>query len=285
MIRALNTLLLFATLAAQLWICSAVWAMEPSTLMRPHRYDTTLAITGWWMSEKLDGVRGYWDGEQLWSKNSHRLHPPQEFIEDLPPFAVEGELWAGCGRFEDTVSIVMQDQPHSGWLTLQLAIFDVPQEQGTFQQRIGKAQNWFQHHPSPYAHVIPQIPIQSVGHMEAELERIVQSGGEGLIVRDPLASYESGRSHSILKVKRYQDAEAVVVEHVPGAGRNLGRLGALLVERQDGVQFKIGSGFSDAEREHPPAVGSVITYKFYGMYQSGLPKFPVYLRQRLDAGL
>jgi len=260
-------------------------AMEPVTLMRPHSYDDTVSVTGWWMSEKLDGVRGYWDGETLWSKNGHPLHPPAEFIAGLPPFAVEGELWAGRNRFENTVSMVMQDNPHPGWLTLQLAIFDVPQEQGSFQQRIVKAQDWFQHHPSPYAYVISQIPIQSVCHMEAELERILQAGGEGLIVRDPQAGYTAGRSNSILKVKRYEDAEAVVVEHLAGTGRNQGRLGALRVKRADGVQFKIGSGFSDEERLAPPAVGSVITYKFYGLYQSGLPKFPVYLRQRLDAGL
>nr|WP_320049551.1 DNA ligase [uncultured Desulfuromonas sp.] len=276
-LRAVIAVFFFTTVTVQ--------AMEPCSLMRPDSYESGASLSGWWMSEKLDGVRGYWDGTQLWSKNGHQFHPPGEFTANLPAFAVEGELWAGRNSFENTVSIVMQENPHPEWFTLRLAIFDVPDSHGPFHQRIRKAIAWFEQHPSQYAYVIPQIPIQSLSHMEHELDRIVHLGGEGLIVRDPQAEYTAGRSASILKVKSYQDAEAVVVKHLCGEGKNQGRLGALLVERPDGVQFKIGSGFSDDERDRPPAVGSVITYKFYGTYQSGLPKFPVYLRQRLDVGL
>ena len=108
---------------------------------------------------------------------------------------------------------------------------------------------------------------------------------EGLIVRSPAAVYTAGRSAQILKVKNYHDAEAAVLAHLPGKGRNLGRLGALLVQQTDGTEFRIGSGFSDAERESPPAVGSLVTYKYYGNYRSGLPKFPSFLRVRADTGL
>jgi DNA ligase-1 len=269
-----------------LFLCpQLVWGDIPPDVLRPQTYDGDQDIVGWWMSEKLDGVRGYWDGHQLWSKNGHHLFPPEEFTRDLPPFAIEGELWGGRNSFENTVSIVMQQQPHNGWLTLQLAIFDVPDPHSPFQTRLKRAIDWCEHHPSPYARVIAQTPVQSVAQLETVLQRILQQGGEGLIVRDPHACYHSGRSDSILKVKTYQDAEAVVVGLLPGEGRNRGRLGALLVERPDGVRVKIGSGFSDAERDHPPEIGSVITYKFYGLYRSGLPKFPVYLRQRLDADL
>jgi DNA ligase-1 len=80
----------------------------------------------------------------------------------------------------------------------------------------------------------------------------------------------------------YGYAEAVVVAHLPGKGKYEGRLGALLVEEQDGTRFRIGSGFNYAERENPPAVGTVITYKNYGRYLSGLPKFPSFLRIRKD---
>jgi len=266
----IRPLLIITIFTLQLWFGLGVQAMDPTALMRPHNYDPSLSVTGWWMSEKLDGVRGYWDGKQLWSKNGHLFHPPTEFIADLPPFAVEGELWIGRNSFEETVSIVTQDTPHPGWHKVRLAIFDAPDIQGSFLERFKQLNTWFEQHPSPYAYIIDQIPIRSTTQLDAELERIVALGGEGLIVRDPQASYQTGRSHSILKVKSYQDAEAVVVAHLPGEGRNQARLGALLVERPDGVQFKIGS---------------VITYKFYGIYQSGLPKFPVYLRPRLDAGL
>jgi DNA ligase-1 len=64
----------------------------------------------------------------------------------------------------------------------------------------------------------------------------------------------------------------------------LGRLGSLLVELADGTRFKIGTGFSVAERETPPPIGAVVTFKYYGFYPSGIPKFPSFLRIRYDDG-
>lgn len=242
-------------------------------------------ITGWLMSEKFDGVRGYWDGRQLYSKHHILLHPPRTFVAGLPPFPLEGELWGGRGSFEQTAGIVRRQQPDDDWLQLQLAIFDVPQAPGGFTDRIAKAGAWFAEHPSRYAFVIPQTPVRDRTQLQKELKRIEKLGGEGLIIRDPQALYTAGRSPTILKVKSYQDAEATVIDQLPGQGRNEGRLGALLVRMEDGTEFKIGSGFSDAERGNPPPVGSVVTFKYYGSFQSGIPRFPSYLRQRADKGL
>lgn len=254
-------------------------------LMLPQVYAGQSDVSGWLMSEKLDGMRGYWDGRQLLSKNGNLLYPPAAFIHGLPPFPLEGELWGGRGSFEQTVAIVKKQHPHDGWLQLRFAIFDVPQAPAGFTGRIAKANDWFAAHPSAYAFVIPQIPVRDQAQLQQELQRIEGLGGEGLIVRRPNALYAAGRSPEILKVKNYQDAEATVVAHLPGKGRNESRLGSLLVALEDGTQFKIGSGFRDAERESPPPVGSVVTFKFYGKYQSGIPKFPSFMRIRRDQGL
>lgn len=254
-------------------------------LMLPQVYSEQVDVSGWLMSEKLDGVRGYWDGEKLLSKNGNLLFPPAVFVNDLPPFPLEGELWGGRGTFEQTASIVKQQRPHDGWLQLKFAIFDVPQAVGAFTTRLAQASDWLTAHPSAYAFVIPQLPVRDQARLQQELQRIEELGGEGLIVRRPDALYAAGRSPDILKVKNCQDAEATVVAHLPGKGRNEGRLGALLVALDDGVQFKIGSGFSDAERQSPPPVGTLVTFKFYGTYQSGLPKFPSFVRIRRDQGL
>jgi DNA ligase-1 len=56
----------------------------------------------------------------------------------------------------------------------------------------------------------------------------------------------------------------------------------LVVRASDGTEFKIGSGFTDAERENPPDIGSSVTYKYHGFYASGIPQFPVYVRIRAD---
>ncbi|MFO7766249.1 MAG: DNA ligase [Pelovirga sp.] len=269
-------------LSLLLFIIPAAAAFEP---MLPQTYTTHTAVAGWWMSEKLDGIRAYWDGSTLYSKNGTRLAPPPEFTADLPPFPLEGELWGGRNTFEQTASIVMRQQAHAGWLTLRLAVFDVPAASGPFHQRIKQADSWFDQHPSPYAFVIDQFVVENYAHLQQELKRIEGLGGEGLIVRDPDSAYQGGRSPHILKVKQSYDAEATVIAHLPGQGRNSGRLGALLVKGDNGVEFRIGSGLSDAERDHPPAIGTVITYQYYGHYSSGIPKFPSYLRLRSDQEL
>jgi len=269
-------------LCCGLILAESVCAVEP---MLPKVYSEQVDISGWLMSEKLDGVRGYWDGQQLFSKNGHPLNPPPEFIRELPDFPLEGELWGGRGTFAQTAGIVRRKQPDEGWLQLKFAIFDVPAAPGGFVQRIKVARDWFAAHPSVYAFVIPQTGVTDREHLQQELQRIENLGGEGLIVRKSDALYTAGRSMEILKVKSYRDAEATVIAHLPGKGRNAGRLGSLLVALDDGTQFRIGTGFSDAERENPPSVGEVITFKFYGKYQSGIPKFPSYLRVREDNSL
>lgn len=243
------------------------------------------AIAGWLMSEKLDGVRGYWDGHQLRSKNGSLFHPPPDFVATLPPFALEGELWGGRGSFETTVAVVKRLDDFAGWRLLRFAIFDVPLAPGGFSRRIEQAAAWFTAHPSAYAFVIPQQLVPDRAALQRELARIERLGGEGLIVRDPGAPYLAGRRPEILKVKSSEDAEGVVVDHLPGQGRNTGQLGALLVEMADGTRFRIGTGFSAAQRCKPPPIGETITFKYYGHYRSGLPKFPVFLRIRHDVGL
>jgi len=254
----------------------------PPELMLPQVDDGERDLSGWWMSEKLDGIRGYWDGRRLWSKNGRMFYPPEEFIAGLPDFALDGELWGGRGTFEQTVSIVRQDRPHSGWLRLKFAVFDVPGGNGPFYRRIEQAKLWFARHPSAYAFVIVQSTIHDRDQVRREVQRVEAAGGEGLVVRDPQACYAAGRSSKIFKVKSFADAEAVVVDYIPGRGANSGHLGSLLVERKDGMRFRIGTGFNQDERENPPPIGSVITYKYYGFYQSGRPRFPVFLRVRRD---
>ncbi len=269
-------------LSLLLFIFTPATAFEP---MLPQTYSTQTAVHGWWMSEKLDGIRAYWDGSHLYSKNGNRLAAPPEFTAGLPPFPLEGELWGGRGNFEQTVSIVMRQHPHAEWLKLKFAIFDVPQAPGSFRQRIDTAIRWFNQHPAPCSFVIEQTPLDNHEQLWWELERIEDLGGEGLIVRDPDAAYQAGRRPHILKVKNFSDAEATVIAHLPGKGRNNGRVGSLLVRDAKGHEFRIGSGLSDAERDNPPAIGTVITYQYYGHYASGIPKFPSFLRVRDDHGL
>ncbi len=263
--------------------CFSLQHAQAQEIMLPLVYEEGIDLSDWLMSEKLDGVRGYWDGQRLLSKNGIPFNPPQSFTKNFPDFEVEGELWGGRGTFEKTVSIVMQKDAHIGWHELKFAIFDVPKATGGFEERLNIAKMWFGRHPSEFVFVIEHKPATSEEYLQNELKMIEEVGGEGIILRKSGSFYRPGRSKDVLKLKNYSDMEAVVIAHLGGEGRNGGRMGSLLVELPlDKLRFKIGSGFSDAVRKNPPPVGTVITFKYYGFYKSGIPKFPSYLHENFN---
>ena len=96
------------------------------------------------------------------------------------------------------------------------------------------------------------------------------------------ALYRGQRSDDLLKLKPYDDAEARVVALVPGRGKYEGMMGALQVEMANGQRFKLGTGFTDSERQHPPEVGAWVTYRFRDMNPSGVPRFASFLRVAPD---
>ncbi len=260
--------------------CPHVFALD---ILLPGVYEENIDISGWLMSEKLDGVRGHWDGEKLLSKNGNPFNSPAEFIKNFPDFSIEGEIWGGRNTFERTSGIVRKQKSNNGWLELEFVVFDVPGAMGGIEERLDIARKWFRENPSEYVFVITQKRVRDREHLKEELKRVEEMGGEGLIVRKTNSLYSKGRSNEILKVKSYFDMEGVVVDYIAGKGRNMGRMGSLLVELPDKTRFKIGTGFSDEERKNPPAIDSVITFKYYGFNKSGIPRFPSFLRTRPDS--
>ncbi len=251
-------------------------------LLLANVWDPSIDPTGWWMSEKYDGLRGYWDGRKLWSRKGNLIHAPDYFLAELPrDIAVDGELWVAHGKFEETISIVRSETPDDRWKRVHFMVFDAPQAKGTFEERMQ-----FLHSTLPegnrFVTVVVQERCQGVTQLLAERDRVVRMGGEGLMLRQPESAYEPRRSPTLLKVKPYDDAEATVIAHESGKGKFAGKLGALRVRTDDGREFSVGSGLSDAERESPPPVGTVITYRFRGLTAKGMPRFPSYLRVRQD---
>lgn len=242
-------------------------------------------ITGWLMSEKLDGVRAYWDGKQLFSRGGLKLAIPSKLSELLPDFALDGELFAGNGRFAYTQSVVMDRTPKlSEWEHIGYFIFDVPTAKGGLLARLKTLQDYLVQNPqaSKFIKIIEQKSIKSQDELQSFLKAVVDNGGEGVVIREPNAAYIPGKSEFNLKYKPFTDAECKVVAHHEGSGRLKGMLGSLSCQTSDGKIFKIGSGFSDEERKNPPKIGQSITYKFQGLTKNGLPRFPVFLRLRLD---
>ena len=255
---------------------------QAPNLLLANVWNPSIDPTGWWMSEKYDGLRAYWDGQKLWSRKGNLVHAPDYFLAELPrDIALDGELWIGRGKFEETVSIVRSETPDDRWKRVHYMVFDAPQAKGTFEERMQSLRENVSE-GNRFVRIVAQEPCQGVAQLLAERDRVVREGGEGLMLRQPESAYEPGRSATLLKVKPYDDAEAAVIAHEPGKGKFAGKLGALRVRTDDGREFSVGSGFTDAERESPPPVGTVITYRFEGLTAKGLPRFPSYLRVRLD---
>jgi DNA ligase-1 len=168
------------------------------------------------------------------------------------------------------------------WKEISFVVFDAPAVDAPFEDRIAFCRARIEERRPPYAVYHPHERCTGVDHLRAELRRVEALGGEGLMLRRPGSRYEVGRSASLLKVKSFFDAEARVVEHLPGAGRHKGRLGALLVELADGTRFSVGTGFSDRERREPPPVGAVITFRYQELSEAGVPRFPSYVCVRDD---
>lgn len=234
--------------------------------------------TGWWMSEKLDGVRAVWRDGVFSSRNGNTFHAPEWFRAQMPAVSLDGELFVGRGRFDETVSIV---RSHSGerWDQIAFQVFDLyPSTSGVadmpFEERIANLPT------TQHVRPLPQLRCLGVEHLTQFVDYVIHIGGEGVMLREPGSFYEKKRSGTLLKVKRFHDAEATVFGHVAGKGKHAGRLGALDCLTEDGVAFQIGTGLSDAQREAPPSVGSRVTYRFQELTKDRVPRFPVFVAAR-----
>jgi DNA ligase-1 len=246
-------------------------------------WDNATDLSGWWMSEKLDGVRAYWDGKQFLSRQGNLYHAPQWFTDGLPDVPLDGELWIGRKKFQRTVSIVRRQDKNDLWKEVRFLVFDAPAAAGGFEERLGFLQHALAQRTCEFACPHEHLLCKDLAALRAELTRIESLGGEGLMLRQPASKYVAGRSATLLKVKSFRDAEAMVIGHQAGAGRHHGRLGALLVRLPDGTQFAIGTGFSDRERSSPPAIGSTVTFRYQELSDGGVPRFPSYVGIRADA--
>ncbi|OIP19466.1 MAG: DNA ligase [Betaproteobacteria bacterium CG2_30_59_46] len=251
-------------------------------LANVYRSDTSLA--DYLVSEKLDGVRGYWDGEKLLTRGGERIEAPGWFIAGWPAVPLDGELWVGRGQFSSAVSIVRQRTPDdAAWRKLHFMVFDLPGHPGTFAERNAALKSLLAGLALPWVRQVEQFKVADRAGLRVEFDRVVKNGGEGLMLHRAASHYQAGRSDDLLKLKPYLDAEARVVAHLPGKGKHQGVLGALLVETAAGLRFRIGTGFSDAQRRNPPTLGSWVTYRYIGLNEgSGIPRFATFMRVRED---
>ena len=230
------------------------------------------------MSEKLDGIRGYWDGKKLYTKNGNLIHTPKYFTKNFPPFELDGELWTKRDDFENIQNIVLDKAPSKDWKKITYNIFEVPNTKGDFLTRLKKAKEWFVKHPNEKVNIIKQIKCKDEEELNSFLEKIIDQKGEGVIVKDPTTPYHTGRSPHILKVKKFLDMEGKVIGYNYRDDKKT--IKSLQIELENKIVFNLGTGLSEKERLSPPKIGDMVTFKYYGFTKKGKPKFAGFLRIR-----
>lgn len=250
-------------------------------LMHAKNYQDGINTAEYWKSEKLDGIRAIWNGKALKTRSGKSLIAPEWFTEALPNFPVEGELWAGRGNFHIVQQTVLDKTPHTqSWKKISFMLFDMPHAAGDFRKRYFNIVHTVNQIDVEHIKYVVHTPIASEAELFHYLDNVSGESGEGVMLRKVTSRYQAGRSTDILKLKKFHDAEARVIGYRVGRGKYQGMLGSLLVKLDNGIEFYIGSGFSDDQRKHPPEIGSTVTFRHNGYTDNGVPKFARYLRER-----
>ncbi len=351
-------------------------------LMQAHQYKKQ-AIGGYLASEKMDGIRMGWDGgvsrnvpctdvpyantakdsrlisEQIatggWTRYGKAIHAPQWWLDKLPKIALDGELFAGRGRFQFVSSAVRKHVPiDAEWEQIQYHCYNTPyyrywlspgrvQNQhmdlvfkGCWEwakqraeqldiRQLQSAQNFLnaqkvlaQYEPNEVYQITKQVSlgicsVRAKSVAVTMFNKIVEEGGEGIVLSDPNNFWMPERSHYMLKMKGSLDDEGTVVgltfgDETDKGSKLLGLMGSLMIEWK-GKTFSI-SGFKDSERElhsnlahisaeqyaseHPKEVapdwieathfprGTKVTFSYREEFDDGTPKEGHFDRIRHD---
>ena len=250
-------------------------------LMLAQNWQPGLNPADFLVSEKLDGVRAYWDGQVLRFRSGRLIAAPAWFTAALPKTPLDGELWMGRGSFDRVSGATRKTTPiDAEWREVRYMVFDLPGASGTFAERAQRIASMVASAHVQWLQAVTHQRIADQAALQVHLKKIASEGGEGLVLHRADALWQPGRSDAVRKLKLQPDEEAKVVALIAGKGRHEGHMGALLVEMANGQRFALGTGFTDAQRADPPAVGTWVTYRYRDRTPAGLPKFASFLRVR-----
>jgi DNA ligase-1 len=252
---------------------------SPAPLLLASTYDERIDAAGCLVSEKYDGVRAWWDGQTLRHRSGRIVGAPEWFTARLPREALDGELWLGRGAFDELSGIVRSvPADDASWRRVRYMVFEPPGAAGSFAERVAAIERIVKHASWPQLQAVEHVRVDDRAGLQRRLDAVVAGGGEGLMLHLASALFVTGRSDVLTKLKPYLDAEATVVGYRAGHGKYDSVLGALQVRTPEGQVFFLGSGLPDAVRKHPPARGSVVTYRFRDRTPKGLPRFATFHR-------
>ena len=282
----------FGSIVASALAAPWAWAKaKPDLVLLAQDYTPGIDTSQYLVSEKYDGVRALWDGKILRFRSGRAIAAPEWFTAKLPATPLDGELWLARGEFDMLSGIVRRTKPMTDeWKRVNYMVFELPPAlvktnttgnlppQKAFSQRAERLREIVQAAGWSQLQVAEQFKISDEAQLKIKLADVVKNKGEGLMLHRADAPYTVGRSPVLLKLKPQLDEEALVTAHVPGRGKFEGMLGALQVETPEGTRFKLGTGFTDAQRKSPPPVGSTVTYTYRDKTPTGVPRFASFLR-------
>lgn len=246
-------------------------------------YQRGIDVRQYLVSEKFDGVRALWDGKNFHTRTGRLIAAPNWFKKGFPNIALDGELWLARGQFDALSGAVRKDQPiDAEWRGISYLVFELPNGSGTFTQRAKRITEIVKQANIAHLRAVAQFSVKDESALKLKLNEIAAAGAEGLMLHRADALYVTGRSDVLLKLKLQFDAEAKVMGYTAGRGKYKGKVGALVLETSEGVRFKLGTGLSDAQRENPPKIGSLVTYTYRDKTVSGKPRFASFLRVRKE---
>jgi DNA ligase-1 len=219
-------------------------------------------LTGWWVSEKFDGVQGVWDGKVLRTRTGNEIAAPKWWTDALPKRKeLIGELWIGRGRFDEVRAVIQtKDANDSYWHRIKFLVFCACSDD------LG-----------PYAEHIKHLPINNKAQVIDFYQGVLNKGGEGVVFMAP-----NGERFKQIPIK---DDDGELVGFKSGKGRNAGRIGAFILELRSGRKLNLGNGLDDTLREMPPTIGSIIKFTYRGLTSTGLPRFAAFAGIRAETSL
>lgn len=149
------------------------------------------AVSGWFMSSKLDGFRCGWTGQDFILRGGGVLRVPGWWKAGMPTTALDGELFAGVGNLYS-----IQGRIRDGFHGLSFQTLDAPAVAGSFRQRLAVLRGLSL--PN-HVGIVEQIRCRDTKHLVEFADAIVAAGGEGAVVRCPKAIYREGRTGSVLR--------------------------------------------------------------------------------------
>jgi DNA ligase-1 len=251
----------------------------PISAMLGKNWDASLPVAEFLVSEKLDGVRALWDGQTFRFRSGRSIAAPAWFLERLPPTPLDGELWIARRQFEQVSAAVRRNQAlDADWRTIRYMVFDIPGDKRPFAQRTAHLAQIATQTATPWLIAVPHIRLADTAALNTHMQNTLAQGGEGLMLHRAQALWQTGRSDDLRKLKPSPDEEGRVLAYIAGKGQLQGRMGALLLQAPDGQHFALGTGFSQAQRDNPPPLGSLVTYRFRDRTAKGLPRFASFVR-------